>query len=179
MTPFQPAELEHLRQALRTMALRKLGDSALAEDVAQETLLRVLNAVEQQRLDDPARIYGFVWGVANNVIAGIHRRKKRSALAEAWTRFTARPAADALTTLVSNEEQARVQSALQGLPPADRELLRLSFYEGLSPTELAERLGEPSTRLRKRKQRALERLRQAFMAASHQSADKATTSVHD
>src|SRR2546425_1024452 len=80
--------------------------------------------------------------------------------------------ADALNALVSAAERARVRAALSELRPDDRELLRLCYFEGLTPTELAARLGEPAERIRKRKSRALERLRAAFLGrhTSHESA---------
>lgn len=51
------------------------------------------------------------------------------------------------------------------LPAADRELLRLSYFEGLEPAQIAERMGEVATRVRMRKSRALDRLRRAFLEA--------------
>ena len=47
------------------------------------------------------------------------------------------------------EQAGRLRAALERLPLQDRELLRLSYFEGLAPQELAERLGEPSARIRK------------------------------
>ena len=45
---------------------------------------------------------------------------------------------------------------------ADRDLLGLCYFEGLTAVEIADRLGEPPERIRKRKSRAVERLRQAL-----------------
>jgi DNA-directed RNA polymerase specialized sigma24 family protein len=47
-------------------------------------------------------------------------------------------------------------------------VLRLSFYEGLAPAEIAERLAEPAPRVRKRKARALDRLRLAYLQLSRE-----------
>ena len=72
---------------------------------------------------------------------------------------------DALKALVSAEERARVRAALLSLSESDRDLLGLCYVEGLAPTEIAERTGEPAERIRKRKSRAVERLREAFHGA--------------
>src|SRR5205823_14121599 len=84
---------------------------------------------------------------------------------------------DALDQLVTAEERVRVRAALNGLASADRELLRLCYFEGLTPTEVAGRLGEPAERVRKRKSRALERLRAAFHGrhSGHGAAADSTT----
>jgi len=170
-----PAELDHLREALRTMALGRLGDVDAAEDVAQETLLRVLATLAQAGLQDPAALYGFVWTVARNVIWDMGRRREREArLGAGGGRLDApRAADDPLTGLVSAEEASRVRAALDRLSDSDRELLRLCYCDGLSPGEVAARMGEPAPRLRKRKSRALERLRAAFLQPSPAASTKA------
>ena len=59
-------------------------------------------------------------------------------------------------------EKERIWRGVAMLPDSDRRLLELSFREGLLPTEIALRTGEPPERIRKRKSRALERLREIF-----------------
>jgi RNA polymerase sigma factor (sigma-70 family) len=65
--------------------------------------------------------------------------------------------------LITGEERDRVRQALTQLSATDRDILHLSFFEALTPVEIADRLGEPALRIRKRKSRALRRLRQAFL----------------
>jgi len=72
---------------------------------------------------------------------------------------------DALKALVSAEERAQVRAALVSLSESDRDLLRVCYVEGLAPGEIADRTGEPAQRIRKRKSRAMERLREAFHGA--------------
>ena len=163
--PAIPAEtLETLRGGLRLMALRRLGDADLAEEAAQEALARSLAALRGDvRIED---LGAYVHGVARHVIADLLRARRRNAGSEPLAnRPDPAAAADALGQAVSAEERERVRAALGRLAAADREILRLSFYEGLTPAQLAERLGEPSLRIRKRKSRALERLRRAFLGS--------------
>ncbi len=80
-----------------------------------------------------------------------------------------------LSALVSATEGARVRDALGLLSAPDQELLRLCYFEGLSPGEIARRLGEPADRVRKRKSRALERLRLAFRGAPGHDAHSSPT----
>src|SRR5437899_3075642 len=84
------------------------------------------------------------------------RARGRAVSADAL-RNTADPrAVDALASVVSTEERARVRGAIARLSSADQRILQLTFFEGLSPAEAADRLGEPALRVRKRKSRALE-----------------------
>lgn len=142
------------------MALHALGDADRARDVAQETMTRVLDALERGRVRDPSKLAAFARGVAHNVIADVHRvRSREAALGDDLPDSRA---AHPLDTIVSHEDNSAIQSALEHLSADDRELLRLVFVDGLTPGEIAERLREPAERVRKRKSRAIERLREHY-----------------
>jgi RNA polymerase sigma factor (sigma-70 family) len=82
---------------------------------------------------------------------------------EACTGSRADPPADdpSPSADLRQEEQGRlIQQALVGLPdPTDVEILRLHFFEGLSLTQIAGRLGVSLDRVRGSFHRSLERLR--------------------
>lgn len=143
------------------MALSELREADAAEEVAQESLARVVAAIREGRLRDPASLGAFSRSIARHVIVDTLRVRGRLTALGPEHEETA-TGEDPLGTLVTAEQTLRLRTALAQLSERDRELLRLSFFEGLSPQELAERLGEPSTRIRKRKERALERLRGVF-----------------
>ena len=156
-------DLEHLRRGLQLMALRALGTMLAAEEVAQETLARAVLALQNGHPVDPLGVPAFVAGIARHVIADTLRASRRVVSLDALGRSEpVAVQADALDALVSAAERERVRAALRQLSPDDRELLRLCYFDGLTPAELAARLGEPAERIRKRKSRALERLRTAF-----------------
>jgi RNA polymerase sigma-70 factor, ECF subfamily len=161
------------------MALHRLRDPDLAEDVVQETLSRALAVIREGKAGDIRDLGAFVHGIARHVILDCIRTRQRDAGAEPL-RDTADPASlrDALSHVVSADERARVHAALERLTPADRRILHLSFFEGLSCAELAERLGLNALRIRKRKSRALERLRRVFLGdpAGHEDRGNTTAS---
>jgi RNA polymerase sigma-70 factor (ECF subfamily) len=155
--------LEALREGLRLLALRHLGgDPEAAAEVAQETIVRAFAALRAERLEDPAKLPAFVRGIARHVLADLGRA--RPSLPLDYQRPGDTP--DPLASVISEEERAQVRTALASLPEADRRLLRLCFFDGLTPAQVAARLGEPPDRIRKRKSRALERLRAAFRQGS-------------
>ena len=59
-------------------------------------------------------------------------------------------------------DRGAVEGALAQLPPAQRRVIELAFFEGLTQTEIAERLGEPLGTVKTRARLGLERLRLAF-----------------
>ena len=170
MTPAGSAlgihELERLRPGLRLMALRALGSVAAAEEAAQETLARAVIALQNGQPREPDHVAAFVTGIARHVIADTCRARKRTVSLDAMTDAEPQGSGpDALAALISTAEQEAVRAALATLSSHDRDLLRLCYFDGLAPAKLAERLGEPGERIRKRKSRALERLRAAFLQA--------------
>jgi RNA polymerase sigma-70 factor (ECF subfamily) len=157
-------DLDLIRSGIRLMALRALGDADLADEVAQESLVR---AIDVLRLPDGALNVGaYVAGIARHVIADHFRARQRVvSLDQAIVEEIPDGRADALTLLCSAGERLRVRDALAQLSADDRELMRLSYFEGLTPTEIAQQLGVPADRVRQRKLRALLRLRAAFDGA--------------
>ncbi|MEX1185172.1 MAG: sigma-70 family RNA polymerase sigma factor [Gemmatimonadaceae bacterium] len=146
---------------LRLFATRRLRDAAAAEDVAQETLRRVIDAMRAGRIENPLALPGFVFQTASHVCLQHQRSAGREA--RALARLHDEPtggaeAPDALVALISEERRATVRAALDRLADSDRELLRLYFFERLDASEIAGRLGMPAAALRVRKHRALHRL---------------------
>jgi RNA polymerase sigma-70 factor (ECF subfamily) len=68
--------------------------------------------------------------------------------------------------VVRRSESRRVLNALDGLRPADREVLRLRAWEGLSATQIAAVLGLSPHAAEKRLTRAMKRLKSAYAKTS-------------
>jgi RNA polymerase sigma factor (sigma-70 family) len=159
-------ELGSLRMGLRIMALHRLGDAEAAEEAAQESIARLIVALRQRRLDDPEKLGPFARSIAYHVVIDMLRARARHRPLGAAEEELAVASPDPLASLISAQEAERIRAALESLSGPDRELIRLSFVEGLTPTQLAFRLASPPARIRKRKQRALERLRSAFLSGA-------------
>jgi RNA polymerase sigma-70 factor, ECF subfamily len=156
--------LSRLRSGLWILALRALGDRDAAEDAVQETLARALAALRGGHLEDPTKLGAFVRGIARHVIADALRSRRRITSIDPIAEGVPDAGADdPLHLLVNEEERECVRSALAHLSEQDREILSLAFFDGLTPTEIAERLSVSSEVIRKRKSRALARLRQAYL----------------
>lgn len=164
-TAAEAAIVSRFRERLRLFALRRLRDSAAAEDVAQETLRRVLEAWRTGRLENPATLPAFVFQTAQYVCLHHFRSRKREG--RALFRLGKEPADAAthpLAALIDEERRAAVRDALDRLPPADRDLLREMYYDNVESIRLAERLGISPGALRVRKHRVLARLAELLKA---------------
>jgi RNA polymerase sigma-70 factor, ECF subfamily len=148
-------------ERLRFFAARRLNDAVAAEDVAQETLRLVLDAIRAGRVDNIEALPGFVFQTARNLCM----HWVRSAVREksAFARFERESVdvsenPDALANLISAERALAVKHAIDRLTTEDRRLLTMIYYDGLDSGEIAGRLGINASAVRVRKHRALQRL---------------------
>jgi RNA polymerase sigma factor (sigma-70 family) len=179
-TPAAPAPREPpdsgtlglLRNGVYLLALHELREPGAAEDVAQESIARLLDAIAR-RGGSIENLATFTRGIARHIIADAREALKRAEPIERVANAVRHALVpDPLREAVTAEESRRLADAFTALPTSDQKLLRTLFVENLTPGDLAARLGEPPERLRKQKSRALARLRRAFLG--HDSASPAT-----
>lgn len=149
-------------------ALRRLRQRSLAEEVAQETLAAVLQALKENRLREPEKLAAFIFATARHLILKIQRDQARE------LEHTSNPAsmsqegwfADPDDALILEEERNQVRQAVDKLDVNDREVLQRVYSSDDSLEEVAKALGIDYAALRKRKSRALERLRKIMVDES-------------
>jgi RNA polymerase sigma-70 factor, ECF subfamily len=149
---------QHRRAVLAYCARRTTP--AEADDAAAEVFV-----VAWRRRDDiPAdRPLPWLYGVARNVLS--HQRRSVARFRRLTTRAATvqdppRSAPDVV--VVQAEEYALVREAVDRLKAADREVLFLSAWEGLSHGEMAETLGITRAAVDKRLTRAKQRLAKQY-----------------
>ncbi|MGE0552091.1 MAG: RNA polymerase sigma factor [Gemmatimonadales bacterium] len=146
---------------IRLLALRRLRDSAAAEDVAQETIRLVGEALRAGRVENLDSLPGYAFRTAQHLCLQRFRSTSREtkALERLQTEPGAdRPAADPLVALIGEERRVSVRRAVGQLAANDRELLRCLYFDDLDSAAVAARLGITAEALRVRKHRALRRL---------------------
>jgi RNA polymerase sigma-70 factor (ECF subfamily) len=154
---------------IRLFAARHLNDPAAGEDVAQETLRRVVDALRAKRINDPNALPGFVFQTARNVCMHWVRStaREKSAFARlAHESVDPSETTDALTSLISAERALTVKRAITRLSRDNQQLLVMMYYDGLNADEIARRLGVTAAAVRVRKHRALQRLSAELIASS-------------
>ena len=143
----------HFHQRVRLFASMRLHGSDAAQDVAQETILAVIQALRAGRLHEPFNLPGFVLGTARNLVNNHHRKAAR--IAETSGDPPDRPDLhDALAAGIDLERRALVRKALSRLNALDRRILLLTLVEGMNPREIAPIVGLKPEVVRTRKARA-------------------------
>lgn len=120
---------------LLALATRMLGDRAEAEDVAQETFLRIWKYAGTWR-QGRAKFDTWTHRVALNLCHDRLRRRKEIAMADPPEIADTAPLPDA--GLGAEEaERRRVERALQAIAPRQREAIVLVYYQEMSNIEAA------------------------------------------
>lgn len=116
--------------------LYRVGDQTVAEDIASDVFIRLLEAVNQGR-SPQTNLKGWLIGTASHVVADHMRKKYRrpeEEVTESLPDLTPGPASE-----VDQREQNRaVQSAYTQLTPEQQNVLALRFGQGYSLEETAE-----------------------------------------
>jgi RNA polymerase sigma-70 factor, ECF subfamily len=143
-----------------SLTLRMLKASSEAEDLLQEIFLQVWRQ---------AAVYSFERGSPEAWLINIARSRAIDKLRSMRRReksfvLTDDPAAaespdNVETSAGESETRLIMNSALANLPEAQRRVLELAYFGGLSQTEIAARLAEPLGTVKTRMRAGIQRLR--------------------
>lgn len=127
------------------IAFRVLGSRSEAEEVVQETFVQVWR---QAASYDASRGGAMAWIATIVRSRALDRLRARAASERAVARSEedpgTQPTAPATAEVAAQRElRAQVLTALAALPVEQRSAIELAYYEGLSHSEIAERLGDP------------------------------------
>jgi RNA polymerase sigma-70 factor (ECF subfamily) len=157
---------------VQSFLLRLCGDLALAEDLAQETLLRVSRA--RGSFETGAAALPWIFAIGRNAFFD-HRRRVRarrevgarrdSSDASLAPAHLADPDSRGDEVLAARELLDVVKKALDELPLAQREAFVLLRFEGMSVAQAASVLGTTEGSVKIRAFRAYEALRHAIAAS--------------
>jgi RNA polymerase sigma-70 factor, ECF subfamily len=166
---------ERYARGVYSLALRLLGDGPGAEEIVQETFLKLWR---QPTAYQPARGRLLPWllGVAHHHAIDLLRRRQLEQRHRVPT--APHPNGDALVDLLDNfgvtandadpqsragafEEQVAVSRALGALPVEQRMPIEMAYYRGLTQVEIAERLNLPLGTVKTRMRLGLQQLRKA------------------
>ena len=127
-----------------SLILRVVRDTGIAEDLVQETFLRVWNRVSGFDAQKGS-IGPWLLAVARNRAIDYLRSaggRERNALEYEETEHPALYC-DMEKDLLASDKARRVKSAVEKLSPNQRQVIELAYFEGLSQTEMADRMGQP------------------------------------
>lgn len=139
------------------------GNRPLAEDLVQETFLRVMQRIGQYRHPRPFKpwCYAIATNLARDHVKSADRRLTDSAVpAQMAALPTGQPSPGAIVQ--QRDEAAQIAAALFKLPPAHREAIILRYYQDLSHREMAAILDVPIGTVKSRLSNGLQQLKAAL-----------------
>jgi RNA polymerase sigma-70 factor (ECF subfamily) len=152
----------HAKALSQFLVRLTLGDQALAEDLVQETMLRVWRKFDLLP-DDVSAVRPWLFTVARNIaIDRARARQSRPAEVDIGDISWVGSPSDAVEALLTAQT---VREALVKLTPEHRAVLVELYYRGASVAEAAARIGIPEGTVRSRSFYALRVLRSILDAS--------------
>jgi RNA polymerase sigma-70 factor (ECF subfamily) len=156
---------DRYRLILFGLLLRILHSRAEAEDCLQEIFIQVWRQASDF---DEARGRPFTWLVTmarSRAIDRLRASGSRDRTAQDAARAVVEETSDAVTDAIRSEQAAVVRDALDALPQEQRRVLELAYFEGLTQSEVAERLNQPLGTIKTRTRTAMMKLREMLGGA--------------
>ena len=127
---------------VKSYLLRLGADGALAEEISQDVMVTVWR---KAALFDRAQasVSTWIFRIARNRRIDLFRRSKPPELDPEAEMILPSGVEAPDARIEAMETEARVRAAMKDLPEEQVLLLKLAFYEGLSHSEIAARLGAP------------------------------------
>ena len=122
-------------------------DADVADDVLQETLIKVVRVIDEGRYVDNGKFLSWVLRIAHNQVIDYFRSQKSAKTINesdagynmlGTLRFAERTVED---NIISEQIEADVRRLVEHLPYEQREVVKLRYFSGLSFQEIADQTG--------------------------------------
>jgi RNA polymerase sigma-70 factor (ECF subfamily) len=132
------------------LSMSILGEHGLAADATQQTFIKAWRAASTY---DPERSFGpWIYAIARRTAIDIYRKESRTIPTDNVDVVISPPG------LETAWEAFEVRSALDRLPDEERQVVKLSHFNGLTHVEIAAQLDIPVGTVKSRSHRAHQRL---------------------
>ena len=157
------------QEEVHRLAWRKIGDFHIAEDITQETFLRVYQKLET--LEDPTLFPGWLYVIVNHLCVAWFRKNRLQAesleethISEIETEAYSRYVATEHAKTSDEAQRGLVEKLLTKLNESDRTIITLHYFEEMTSAEIGTFLGVSENTIKSRIRRARQRLKKyAFM----------------
>lgn len=142
------------------LVTRVVRDPGYGEETTQEVYLEVWRTAAQY---DPAKGSPLAWLLTIAHRRAVDRVRAEQAGSNRESRYgaaSAEPAADVVAdSAIAGDERRRVTQCLEGLSDAQRQCIELAYYQGLTYSEVSQRLAANLSTIKSRIRDALRGLR--------------------
>tara|TARA_B100000902_G_scaffold129800_1_gene128880 strand:- start:40352 stop:40939 length:588 start_codon:yes stop_codon:yes gene_type:complete len=126
--------------------ISKIRDRDLAEDIFQETFIKVINSLKKGMYNEEGKFLPWVMRIANNLVIDHFRRSQKMRTISQTNDFdifdiiqdTEKNIED---NLVNHQINKDLKKIIEYLPEDQKEVLKLRYYSGLSFKEISDNTG--------------------------------------
>jgi RNA polymerase sigma-70 factor (ECF subfamily) len=151
-----------------SLVLRVVRDKGIAEDLVQETFLRVWNRVHSVD-SDKGSLGAWLLAIARNRALDYLRStvgRDRNSAVEFDETDHASLYGEMEAGLLVSDQVRRVRAALEKMAPNYRTVMELAYFEGLSQSEMSVKMGQPLGTIKTWVRTALQSLRDELGVAA-------------
>ena len=139
--------IERHSRRIRDYIRMMVKDYDVADDVLQETLIKVVRVIDEGRYVDNGKFLSWVLRIAHNQVIDYFRSQKSAKTVNesdagynmlGTLRFAERTVED---NIISEQIEADVRRLVEHLPDEQREVVKLRYFSGLSFQEIAAQTG--------------------------------------
>src|SRR5581483_4052071 len=159
------AEAELFRRMaprIRLYGLRHLRDEHASEDLAQQVLITILEALRAGRLRKPEKLASFVLGTCRMTVLNLRRGEERRE--RLLDKFEVDRSAPTVSPLPKFDHDL-LRRCVQGLNERERSVIVLTFYDEETSADVAGFLGLSEANVRVIRHRAIHQLRKCLGVA--------------
>lgn len=161
------------QRPLFTFLLRLCGDHETAQDLFQETFLKVLRGLPAY--EEQGRFGSWLFGIAHRAATDAGRRKrtwlKRLVRSEQAVSAATDPRGSPESNVARTELAGQIETALAALPEKQRQVFLLRQHGAMSFKEIAARMDEPLNTVLSHMRYAVVKLRSALGPVIHPAED--------
>ena len=152
----EAALFRRMAPRIRLYGLRHLRDEHASDDLTQQVLITVLEALRAGRLREPEKLTSFVLGTCRMTVLDLRRNAQRK------ERLLEQFGADMLAPVppsMPNLDQEQLTRCVQNLKERERTVVVLTFYDEQTGADVAQFLGVSEANVRVIRHRAIHQLR--------------------
>lgn len=137
--------LSRYKQRIYSFIYSKIKDKDLADDVFQDTFIKVIKTLKKGTYNEEGRFLSWVMRIAHNLIVDHFRRKQRMPMHETQDNdydvfySVSEPSQNVEAIMIDTQIKEDINALMLELPENQLEVLRMRLYQDMSFKEIAER----------------------------------------
>ena len=137
--------LSKYKQRIYSFIYSKLRDREIADDVFQDTFIKVIQTLKKGNYNEKGRFVSWVMRIAHNLIIDHFRREQRMPMYDTYDSEQdvfyrlSEPSKNIEDLIIDSQIKTDINALMLELPPNQYEVLKMRLYQDMSFKEIAER----------------------------------------